>query len=224
VSGAGLARLDLNGLRAEYLELGGAVEHLKAGGVLVYPTETVYGFGSLCTAPGLEALTRLKPREPGKPFLVLAPSAAFLSDLEWSQEAEELASIFWPGAVTLILRDPSSVFPTGIRSEAGTVAVRVSPHPVVVALMQAGGVAITSTSANAPGQPPAQTGDDASRAAASLGGAGDVMVLDAGTLPPSGPSTLVDCTGPSARVLREGTVPIARLRCALPQIDDACHG
>jgi len=218
VSG-GRLRLDLIGLSAEDLELGAAVEHLHAGGVLAYPTETVYGFGSICTTQGVDALTQLKPREPGKPFLVLAPSAQSLVDLEWSDDAHELASICWPGAVTLVLRDPGSLFPPGIRSESGTVAVRVSPHPVVVALMRAGALAITSTSANAPGQPPARTGDEAARAASSLGGGADVMVLDAGTLPPSGPSTVVDCTGSAARVLREGTVPVARLRCALPRIE-----
>lgn len=219
----GLSHLDLTGLTAEDLELGAAVEHLHAGGVLAYPTETVYGFGSVCTTQGVDALTQLKPREPGKPFLVLAPSAESLSDLEWTPEAHELARIFWPGAVTLVLRDPASVFPSGIRSEAGSVAVRVSPHPVVVALMRAGAMAITSTSANAPGLPPARTGDAAALAATSLGGGGEVMVLDAGTLPPSGPSTLVDCTGSAARILREGTVPVGRLRCAIPQIHDASH-
>jgi L-threonylcarbamoyladenylate synthase len=200
--------------------MGPVLEHLNQGGLLAYPTETVYGFGGLCTADGVAALTALKPRDADKPFLVLAPSAEAVADLEWSAEATELAGIFWPGAVTLVLRDPRQIFPAGIRSAQGTVAVRVSPHPVVVALMKAGAGALTSTSANAPGSPPATSGDGAAAAVASLGGGAEVMVLDTGVLPPSGHSTLVDCTGPSARVLREGTVPVGRLRCALPEIHD----
>jgi len=222
VSG-GPPRLDLRGLAEEDMELGAAVHHLGAGGILAYPTETVYGFGSICTADGVAALAALKPREPGRPFLVLAPSAEFVSGLEWPEDARELAGIFWPGAVTLVLRDPQGVFPSGIRSDEGTVAVRVSPHPVVRALLRAVGAAITSTSANVPGEPPAQTGDEAAEAVSSMGGRSKVLVLDGGTLPPSGPSTIVDCTGSSARVLREGTVPVGRLRCAIPQIRDESH-
>ena len=217
-------RLDLRGSSPEDMEWSPAAAHLRAGGILAYPTETVYGFGGLCTPEGVEALTRLKAREDGRPFLVLAPSAEFVSDLEWTEEARELAEIFWPGAVTLVLGDPRGAFPRGIRSEAGTVAVRVSPDPVVIALLREVGTAITSTSANAPGEQPARTGDEAAAAAAGLGGGTEVLVLDAGTLPPSGPSTIVDCTGSSARVLREGTVPVGRLRCALPLIRHESHG
>jgi L-threonylcarbamoyladenylate synthase len=205
-------------LPAAALDLGAAAAHVRGGGVLGYPTETVYGFGGACTPEGVEALARLKRRERHKPFLVLAPSVEALSGLAWSEEARTLAGIFWPGAVTLVLSDPDGAFPPGIRSEAGTVAVRVSPHPVVQALMAAGTGAMTSTSANAPGHPPARTGAEARDAAIALGGGEEVLVLDAGPLPPSGPSTLVDCTASEPRVLREGTVPVARLRCALPQI------
>lgn len=212
------SRLDLVGLGAQAMDLSAAVDHLRAGGVLGHPTETLYGFGSACTRDGVEALARLKPRERTKPFLVLAPSAESLSELAWTEEARALAGVFWPGAVTLVLLDPKGVFPKGIRSGAGTVAVRVSPHAVVQALMAAGAGAMTSTSANPPGHPPARTGTEATQAAVALGGGEEVMVLDAGALPPSGPSTLVDCTGSQVRVLREGTVPLDRLRCALPHI------
>lgn len=214
----GPSRLDLVGLSPDDSDLSAAVDHLRAGGVLAHPTETVYGFGSACTPEGVAALARLKVRQRHKPFLVLAPSVESLSELGWTDEARTLAEIFWPGAVTLILADAQRVFPHGIRSEAGTVAVRVSPHGVVQALMKAGAGPMTSTSANVPGRPPARTGEEAVQAAVALGGGEEVMVLDAGALPPSGPSTLVDCTGSEVRVLREGTVPLQRLRCALPHI------
>jgi L-threonylcarbamoyladenylate synthase len=212
--------MDLRGVAGEDLDVTAAVHHVQAGGLLAYPTETVYGFGGACTADGVSALGRLKVRRPGQPFLALVPSADFVSALGWTDEARELASVFWPGALTLVLKDPVGMFPPGIRSEDDTVAVRVSPHPVVRALVGSGHMAITSTSANAPGQPPATTGDEASAVAQELGARGTVLVMDVGTLPPSGPSTIVDCTGFSARVLRAGTVPVDRLRCALPEIRD----
>lgn len=218
------ATVDLRGLAPEDLDLGDAARHVQAGGLLAYPTETVYGFGGSCTPDGVRALTALKPRDPGKPFLVLAPSAEALAGLRWTEEARELSRIFWPGAVTLVLQDPDGVFPPGIRSAQGSVAVRVSPHPVVVALMRVLAVPLTSTSANAPGAPPARSGEEAFRTAAGLQAGPEVMVLDAGALPPSGPSTLVDCTGPAPTVIREGTVPVGRLRCALPDIEAAPHG
>ncbi|HKJ00806.1 MAG TPA: hypothetical protein VJ997_00085, partial [Longimicrobiales bacterium] len=71
----------------------------------------------------------------------------------------------------------------------------------------------------APGQPAARSGEEALSAAASLGVGAEMLVVDVGLLPASGPSTLVDCTGPAPVVVREGSVPLHRLRCALPEID-----
>jgi len=141
-----------------------------------------------------------------------------VASLRWSEEARELARIFWPGAVTLVLADPAGIFPPGVRNSAGGVAVRVSPHPLVGVLLEELGAPLTSTSANAPGEPPARSGAEAARAAEALGAGQEMLVLDAGTLPASGPSTIVDCTGARPVVVREGSVPLQRLRCALPDI------
>lgn len=220
----GPVTLDVRGTPPSDLAFEATVDHLRAGGLLAYPTETVYGFGGLCTPESVAALAALKPRGAEKPFLVLAPSFDAVADLEWSDEARELAEIFWPGAVTLVLPDPQGRFPAGVRSSTGTVAVRVSPHPVVVALMNELGEPITSTSANPPGVPPARSGDEALEAARILGAGDEVLVVDAGTLPESGPSTLVDCTGGAVKVLREGTVPVGRLRCAIPHVEAPPRG
>lgn len=209
-------RLDL---RADpEADLSGVVRHLRGGGVIAYPTETVYGLGGLAAEPAVAKVRSLKKRESDKPLIVLVGSAEAVQGLRWTEAAKELARIFWPGAVTLVLEDPLGIFPSGVRDDrTGTVGVRVSPHPVVRRLMAALGAPLVSTSLNAPGRPPARSGEEAMEVVRGLGGR-EVLVLDIGTLPPSRPSTVVDCTGPEPVVVREGTVPTARLRCAIPEI------
>lgn len=211
--------LDLRGVPPEQAELGEVARHIRAGGVAAYPTETVYGVGSVCTPEGVERVRALKSRGEDKPLIVLVRGVEELGDLVWTPGALELAEIFWPGAVTLVLPDPHHRFPRGIRSREGGVAARVSPHPLVVRLLDALGEPMTSTSANAPGAAPARSGSEAAEAVRGLGSGLDVWVVDGGTLPPSGPSTVVDCTGPRPVVVRKGSVPIERLRCALPGIE-----
>ena len=210
--------LDLRAGLEQADELDPVVEHLRVGGLVAHPTETVYGFGGPATAAGVVALHRLKRRPEGNSVLVLLPSSEAAPHLVWTDEARELASVFWPGALTLVLDDPSGSFPAGVRSETGGVAVRVTSHPVTRILVERLGAPITSTSANRPGDPPATTGEDALAVASSAGAGEDLWLLDAGRLAPSAPSTLVDCTGPAPVVLRGGATPVDRLRCVLPEI------
>ena len=137
--------------------------------------------------------------------------------LAWTDEARELASIFWPGAVTLVLRDPRGIFLEGVRSVDGTVAVRVSPQPIVGRLLERLGVPLTSTSLNEPGDEPARSGTEAADVIERLGRS-DVWLLDGGTLPESRSSTIIDCASGTPTVLREGAVPVGRLRCVIPEI------
>lgn len=198
-------------------ELTAVVEHLRGGGVVAYPTETVYGLGGTCTLGGIRRVQDFKGRRMSKPLIVLVESRQSVQGLRWTESASELADIFWPGAVTLVLEDPEGLFPPGVRDEeSGSVAVRVTPHPIAARLVAELGVPLTSTSLNRAGEPPVLSGHEAEALCARLGA--PVFVLDAGTLPPSGPSTVVDCTGVEPVVLREGVVPIGRLRCAVPEI------
>jgi tRNA threonylcarbamoyl adenosine modification protein (Sua5/YciO/YrdC/YwlC family) len=163
-------------------------------------------------------LRRLKGRTEDKPFIALVRSMEDAADLEWTDAARELVRFFWPGPLTLVLSDPLGIFPGGVRDErSGAVAVRVSPHPLVARLLDAVGGPLTSTSVNVAGASPVSSGTDAEAVVRRLGG-GRVVVLDVGTLPPSAPSTVLDCTAPEPVVLREGAVPVARLRCAVPEI------
>lgn len=194
------------------------LEHLATDGVIACPTETVYGLSGLCTPVAVERVLALKRREADRPLIALVPSRESVAGLGWTDAARELAAIFWPGALTLVLADPEGIFPLGVRhGSTGAVGVRISPHPVVTRLVQALGRPVTSTSLNAPGEAPASSGREAREVLGRLP-ASDVWLLDGGTLPPSGPSTVVDCTRREPIVLREGTIPIGRLRCAIPEI------
>ena len=193
------------------------VAHLESDGVIAYPTETVYGFGSLGTPLGIRRVQELKARERAKPLIALVPSATSVEALAWTDEARELASIFWPGAVTLVLADPRGIFLDGVRSVDGTVAVRVSPQPIVGRLLERLGVPLTSTSLNEPGEEPARSGTEASGVIERLG-LSDVWLLNGGTLPASRPSTIIDCSSGTPTVLREGAVAVGRLRCVIPEI------
>ena len=199
-------------------DLAPVAEHLRSGGLIAYPTESVYGFGGLCTPDPVHRLRELKRRAEDRPLLALVRSAEAAAGLRWTDAAVELASVFWPGAVTLVLADPARLFPDGVRGADGTVAIRVSPHPLVAALLELLPTPLTSTSANAPGGAPAIGGEEAFQAAVRLGAGAEMLVVDGGPLPPSGPSTIVDCSGPSPLVVREGSVPLGRLRCVLPGI------
>ena len=215
------ARLDFRGYLPDEGELRPVVEHLRRGGLVAYPTETVYGFGCLVRPEALARLLALKGREERKPLLLLVPDAGTVARLAWNADARELAGVFWPGAVTLVLRDPEALFPPGVRSPEGHVAVRRTSHPLARRLVELAGEPLTSTSANAPGRAPASDGEQALDAARSVGAGEEMWVLDAGALPESAASTIVDCTGRRARVRRAGATPVHRLRCVLPGIESS---
>lgn len=197
------------------------VRHLASGGLIGYPTETVYGLGSAPTEPGVRALAALKGREIGKPFLVLVSDRAMASrhGLLLPPPAERLAAAFWPGPLTLVLPGSRGILPDTLRGPEGGIAVRWTSHRASAALAAALGSPITSTSANRVGERPAE---DAERIAASFAGAmadGTLVVLDGGRLSPSLASTVVDCTRGTLRLVREGAVPLAELRRVAAELD-----
>lgn len=198
--------------------LDSVLEHVSGGGLLAYPTETVYGFGGVLTRSVIEGLVALKGRDRAKPMLLLVPDREAVSDLTWTPEAIELAEVFWPGSVTLVLSDPGARYPDGVRGPAGNVAIRVSPHLLVRELVRRLGGPILSTSANRSGEPPALDAQSALGAAVAAGAGEELWVLDGGDLDPSRPSTIIDCSGPVPVVLRQGAVPLGQVRCVLPGI------
>lgn len=199
-----------------------AAEHVRNGGILVYPTETVYGLGCALEAGPLQRLARAKDRGADEPFLILVRDAGDAPALVWNDAARALARAFWPGPLTLALPDPDRRFPAEVRGAAGTVAVRASPHPGARAILDALGAPITSTSANRGGGEPARDGESASAVGAFVEdrvGPGTVLFLDAGPLPASEPSTILECAGGPPRVLRMGALPLARIERVIHEFE-----
>lgn len=190
--------------------------HLRGGGLLAYPTETVYGLGSRPVEADLRTLAALKGRAAGKPFLLLVSSRemAEAQGLALNESARALARAFWPGPLTLVLPGGGGRLPDLLRGPEGGIAVRWTSHAGVALLVAALGEPLTSTSANLPGAPPAPGADAILRDFAPAVADGRLLVLDGGVLGNQPPSTVVDCTGPVARVVRPGAITLARLRAA----------
>ncbi|MDQ3426187.1 MAG: L-threonylcarbamoyladenylate synthase [Gemmatimonadota bacterium] len=199
---------------AEAIPIVGA--HLARGGLLAYPTETVYGLGSDPTEPALDALARLKGRAPGKPFLLLVASRLMAEEwgLDFSASARALSHAFWPGPLTLVLRGGEGRLPDQLRGREGGIAVRHTSHRGIARLVSSVGRPRTSTSANHPGEPPAPGPDRLAEIFREELARGELLVLDGGVLGNVPPSTLVDCTGVMPRLVREGAIPRPELRRA----------
>lgn len=192
------------------------VAHLAAGGLIAYPTETVYGLGSRARVADVQALARLKGRRADKPFLLLVThrDMAEAQGLAFNAAASALARAFWPGPLTLVLPGGSGRLPDLVRGPEGGIAVRWTSHRGMAELVGALGEPVTSTSANLPGSPPAPGVEAIARDFAPAVESGTLLVLDGGVLGNSPPSTVVDCTRPVARLIREGAITLAELRRA----------
>jgi len=200
--------------------IAGTIAHLQAGGVLAYPTETVYGFGGAVDYESVERLVKLKRRPSAKPFLLLISASEMLTrlGLHLTSSAARIAARHWPGPVTLVLPGGERRVPDRLRGPEGGVAVRWTPHPGLTRLIQAYGDPITSTSANLPGVPPAMSATEILQQWSDAVTRGRIRVLDGGRLQPSNPSTVIDCTGLRPRVIRPGAVPAATLRESAPDL------
>ena len=197
-----------------------ALTHLRDGGILAYPTETLYGFGTMIDNDAVERLVKLKRRPPAKPFLLLISDTPMLArlGLHLTQPAAMLAARHWPGPLTLVLPGGERRIPERLRGPEGGVAVRWTPHPGLQRLISALGDPITSTSANRPGEPAATSANEVLTQFGPVIAAGSVMLLDAGKLPTDTASTVVDCTGKRPRVIRPGAIAADILRESVPDL------
>jgi len=185
---------------------------LKAGELVVYPTETFYALGAdAFSSTALRRLFRVKGREPGRPVgLIAADTAmAFSVAREIPIDARRLAGAFWPGPLTIVLPAREDLAPELTGPDG--VGVRVSPNPVARALSAAIGRPITATSANLVGKAPATTLDEAR---AELGGKVKVY-LEGGKLPASAPSTVVAVKESEWIMVRIGAISEDQIATAL---------
>ena len=173
---------------------------LRAGHLVAFPTDTVYGIGAdAFNAAAIAALYEAKrrPRSKGIPILLADPDDVDKVAQKLPGRARRLIERFWPGPLTLLVpRRPA--LPSNI-SPNEKVAMRIPDNEVARSLIRAAGGAVATSSANRTGRPPAH---DAQEAAAALSGL--AVVLDGGPVAYGAPSTIVDCTVDPPRMLRQG--------------------
>jgi len=184
---------------------------IRQGGVVVYPTETVYGLG--CDPVDVDAARRIciiKGRADKPLPVACADIEAVKRIVHFSPAAERIAAQFWPGPLMLVL--PAKVeYSIWITHGGSTLGVRVPDHAVARRLAKLSGGAVVSTSANKSGEPPPTS---ARAAMEQLGGEVD-LVLDGGPSPLTQPSTVLDLSGEQAWILRRGPITAEQLREAL---------
>jgi L-threonylcarbamoyladenylate synthase len=180
-----------------------AAAAVRKGGLIVYPTETVYGLGADASSDdAVKKIYAVKTRDPKNPISVAVSSREMLRNFaELSPAAETLAKKLLPGPLTLVLLAKPGISPLLVTKDK-KIGVRVPDHPVVLKLVETIGKPITSTSANLSGRPSPTTVEEA---LAQLGDRVDIA-LDAGKCRIGVPSTVLDMTSDPPRVIREGAI------------------
>jgi L-threonylcarbamoyladenylate synthase len=185
-------------------EIEKGVKILQNGGVIAFPTDTVYGLGAdAFNATAVERIYKIKNRHKHRQLPLLIAAAERLTNLAdpIPEIAWFLSRRFWPGGLTLVLPKADSL--PAYLAPGPTIAVRVPDHPVCLALIQRLGNSIIGTSANISGQPAALTAEEVGQ---QLGGKID-FVINGGKCPGSKESTVVDVTHESPIILRQGIIP-----------------
>ena len=198
-----MERLAVNLAQPDESGLARAVEQLRAGGVIAYPTETLYGLGvDIRRSGALKRLCRLKGRSAEKAMAVVVSERGMLEPwVQVSERAEALIAAYWPGPLTLILPAKPAV-PRALLAGGIGLGVRVPGLPLARELCRRLGGPITATSANLSGGPEPKSAEQVAQAL----GSGLDLLLDAGPLPAGQASTVLDLSGPRPRLLREGAI------------------
>jgi L-threonylcarbamoyladenylate synthase len=181
-------------------------EEVLRGGVVAFPTDTIYGLGcSLFDTDAVEMLARIKHRERGHAFISLIPEPlqAWGLGAEVNPVAERLIDRHWPGPLSLIFR-ASPLVPVRVQGRAGTIALRCPRDTLCQRILERIGGPVVSSSANLSGEPPAES---AAEVVAVFGNQID-LVLDGGPRRALPPTTLVDVSGERPRLLRRGALDV----------------
>jgi L-threonylcarbamoyladenylate synthase len=181
-----------------------AAQIIRRGGVVVFPTHGLYGLGAdPFNAAAVDRIFAIKGRQAHKALLVLIADMHFLEQVAMPPGAEalELMHHFWPGRVTLVLHARKGL-PAVVTGSGDKIGVRLVAHPVAAAMVRAVGAPVTGTSANISGSGGCSVVGDLDHKLLD----GVDLVLDAGPLAGGSGSTVVDVTGRTPRILREGAV------------------
>jgi len=188
-----------------------ALNILRNGGLVAFPTDTVYGVGALAfDGKAVESIYIAKDRPLEKAIPILIGDKADMEKvgMDIPDIAYELATRFWPGPVTILIPKQPTI-PESV-SATDTVGVRVPNHEVARTLLRTAGP-LAVTSANISGQPSPSSAEEVF---AQLGGRID-LIIDGGTTPGGVPSTVVDCTGEEVKILRQGPISLEEIRLKL---------
>jgi L-threonylcarbamoyladenylate synthase len=182
-----------------------AAEIIARGGVVAFRTDTFYGLGADPLSPdAVRKIRELKGREEGKPILLLisdfSEAASFIT--KQSELFRDVAKRFWPGPLTLIGATRPELS-SELTSGTGTIGVRLPDDENVRALVRACGGALTATSANISGSPPARTAKEVENYFSN----GIDLIIDGGEVITMLPSTVLDLSEPEPRLIREGAIP-----------------
>ena len=191
-----------------------AAKALRSGGLVAFPTETVYGLGTDATSGlAVAGLYAAKGRPTFNPLIVHVPETAAAAAIAMMTPlADTLAAAFWPGPLTLVLaKRPNRIITELATAGLDTVAVRVPAHPIAQALLRASNLPIAAPSANRSGHVSPTT---AAHVAADLGDRVQ-MILDGGPVRHGLESTVVDVTSGQAVLLRPGAIPVADIEAVL---------
>jgi L-threonylcarbamoyladenylate synthase len=193
--------------------LASAADILRAGGLVVFPTDTFYGLAA--DPRRRDAVSRVfdvkgRSSSAALPLIAADIDQVRAAATSLSGPTLALASAFWPGPLTLIVEAAPSIV-EGVHGGTGTVAIRVPGHAVARELAAQLGYPVVATSANRSGEPAMATAD---AAASAVGDAVD-LVIDGGATPGNVPSTIVDARGAVPILLRQGAVPFSSVLEAL---------
>jgi L-threonylcarbamoyladenylate synthase len=195
-----------------------AAQTIKAGGVLAFRTDTFYGLGAdPFNRIALQKIYALKGRAEGKPLLVIISDAGVAERLVESQAKlfDAFAGRHWPGPITLVGRARDGL-PEELTAGTGTIGVRLPDDELLRDFVRAMGGALTATSANPAGQAAARTAQEV----AGYFPKGLDLIVDSGPAPGGLPSTVLDVSGPSARLIRAGAVMKEELRETLRMLGE----
>ena len=193
-----------------------ALEALRSGEVIVFPTETFYGLGAdALNAAAVSRVASLKGRDAENPIPLIISDMEMLKDIttEIPPLAERLMGHFWPGPLTLVLPAKKGV-PTLLMNRDGGVGVRISSHPIASALVKDLGCPLTATSANLSGKGPARTIEEARSYFSRQVG----IFLDGGRLEGKKGSTVVAIHRDKLEILRDGEISPKELKEALASV------